>query len=108
MRQAYILFAGSIAGEQPTGVTLERHPRYSLVLGLLNALRHSLAFAAITLSTAALLFALLTLAYKVHFLAKSFGDPFRDDALIKAADKLLNGLTFTSIYMHTFRLGAGQ
>jgi len=60
--------------------------------------------AAIPLCAALLLLALLALGDKVHLFAIGFCDPLGDDAFVEASNQLLDGLTFTSLYMHIFGL----
>jgi hypothetical protein len=65
---------------------------------VLIALRHLLA--PVTLGTTPLLFALLALGDEVHLLAKSLRDSLGDNALIKAADELLDGFAVTTFNTH--------
>jgi hypothetical protein len=57
-------------------------------------------FAAIALGAAALLFALLALRDKVHFLSVSFGDALSDHALVKTAQQLLDCLSISAFDFH--------
>jgi hypothetical protein len=57
-------------------------------------------FTAIALGATALLFALLALRDKVHFLSVGLGDALSDYALIKAAQQLLDSLPITAFDFH--------
>lgn len=57
--------------------------------------------AAIPLSAAALLFALLALRDEVHLLAIGLGDSLSDDTFIEAANQLLYGFAFTTFNSHS-------
>jgi hypothetical protein len=57
-------------------------------------------FTAIALGAAALLFALLALRDKVHFLAVSFGDALSDHAFVETAQQLLDSLSITAFDFH--------
>jgi hypothetical protein len=81
-------------------VAIPRPAVHALRLTLLGAF----PLAAIPLGAALLLLALFALGDKVHFFAKSFRDPLGDDAFVKASNQLLDGLTFTSLDMHSIGL----
>jgi hypothetical protein len=81
-------------------VAIPRPAVHALGLTLLGAF----PLAAIPLGAALLLLALFALGDKVHFFAKSFRDPLGDDAFVKASNQLLDGLTFTSLDMHSIGL----
>jgi hypothetical protein len=55
----------------------------------------------IPLGATTLLFALLTLRDKVHFLAIGFGDSFSDNTFIKAANELFYGFAFSTFNSHS-------
>ena len=57
-------------------------------------------FSAVALGAAALLFALLALRDKMHFLSVSLGDALSNYALIKAAQQLLDSLPITTFDFH--------
>jgi hypothetical protein len=55
----------------------------------------------IPLGATTLLFALLTLRDKVHFLAIGFGDSLSDNTFIKAANELFYGFAFSTFNSHS-------
>jgi hypothetical protein len=67
-------------------------------LTLLSLLQCLLA--AITLSTATLLFALFAFGNKMHLLAEGFGDALGNNNLVEATKQLINGLAVASFYSH--------